>query len=271
MKVALCCIGRLENQYALEFVEYYKSLGFDKIFIYDNNYDHEERFEWVIKDYINSGFVEIIIIRNTDNAQLIAYNHCYETYGNEYDWIAFFDFDEFLTLVKDKDIKEFLSRFDNYDAVKINWMIYTDNNLVKNDGRPLLERFTTPMQLDKSIVYIFPENYHVKCILKGHIQDLSWETTPHVPTKPLNLKCANPLGEETDTSIFQPYDFSVAYLKHFRTKTIDEWINNKHKRGVADRTYEFFKKSYQIDDFFKYNEKTQEKVDFIKNNKLNKK
>ena len=45
MKVALCCIGRLENQYAVEFVEHYKKLGFDKIFVYDNNHSDEEYFE----------------------------------------------------------------------------------------------------------------------------------------------------------------------------------------------------------------------------------
>ena len=38
MKVALCCIGRTENQYAIEFVEWYKNLGFDKIFVYDNKH-----------------------------------------------------------------------------------------------------------------------------------------------------------------------------------------------------------------------------------------
>jgi hypothetical protein len=265
MKVALCVIGRLENQYALEFVEYYKSIGFDKIFIYDNNHNGEERFEEVIKKYVDEGFVEVVCIRNIENAQLVAYNHCYETYGKDYDWIAFFDFDEFLTLVKDKDIHEFLSRFNDYQAVKINWMIFTDNGLVKNDGRPVLERFTTPMIFDKTIVYIFPENFHTKCILRGNIDGLLWANTPHFPTTP--LKCANPLGLQTDTSPFQPYDFSVAYLKHFRTKTIDEWINNKYKRGVADRTYELFEKTYSIDSFFKYNEKTQEKVDFINEHK----
>lgn len=35
MKVALCCIGKLENRYSKEFVEYYKTIGFDKIFIYN--------------------------------------------------------------------------------------------------------------------------------------------------------------------------------------------------------------------------------------------
>ena len=36
-KVGLCVIGKQENKYAKEFVEYYKSIGFDHIFIYDNN------------------------------------------------------------------------------------------------------------------------------------------------------------------------------------------------------------------------------------------
>ena len=68
MKVALCCIGRLENQYAVEFIEWYKSIGFDKIFIYDNNHDGEDSFEDVIQNYIDDGFVELISWRNKDAA-----------------------------------------------------------------------------------------------------------------------------------------------------------------------------------------------------------
>lgn len=172
MKVALCCIGRLENQYAVEYVEYYKSIGFDKIFIYDNNHDGEEHFEDVLQSYIDDGFVTVIDYRDKEAAQLSAYNDCYSKYGDEYDWIAFFDFDEFLTLVKDKDIKSYLSHFEGFQGVKINWMVYTDNGLVKNDGRGVLERFTTPMEYDKAVTYKFPQNYHVKSVLRGGINGL---------------------------------------------------------------------------------------------------
>jgi len=37
LKVCLCTIGKKENLYASEFVELYKKIGYDKIFIYDNN------------------------------------------------------------------------------------------------------------------------------------------------------------------------------------------------------------------------------------------
>ena len=77
MKVAVCSIGRLENRYIKEFVEYYKKLGVDKIFLYDNNYDGEEYFESVIGDYLDKGFVEVIDFRNKDYCQLEAYQDCY--------------------------------------------------------------------------------------------------------------------------------------------------------------------------------------------------
>ena len=263
MKVALCCIGRLENQYAVEFVEWYKKLGFDKIFIYDNNHDGEERFEDVLQSFIDGGIVEIIPFRNKEAAQLSAYNDCYQKYGNEYDWIAFFDFDEFLTLVEDKNIKSYLSNFENFNCVKINWILYTDNDLIINDGRPILERFTTPMEYGKCVGCSVPENYLVKSFVKGGINNFRWTGTPHTPN--MNLVYANSKGEQSDKSPFQKYDFSRAYIKHFSMKTIDEYFNKKRIRGQADRHYSLFKSQYKIDYFFKLNEKTEEKLNYIKN------
>ena len=100
MKVALCAIGRLENNYIREWVEHYKMLGFDNIILYDNNYDGEDHFEDVISDYIDSGFVDVINYRNKQVCQIKAYDECYHNHSNDYDWIAFFDIDEFLTLDK---------------------------------------------------------------------------------------------------------------------------------------------------------------------------
>lgn len=263
MKVALCVIGRLENQYAIEYVEWYKKIGFDKIFIYDNNHDGEEHFEDVLQTYIDDGFVTVIGYRNKEAAQLSAYNDCYSKYGNEYDWIAFFDFDEFLTLVEDDNIHSFLSRLNDFECIKINWMVYTDNDLVINDHRPLLERFTTPMEYDKHGTYNFPENNHVKSMVKGGIENFKWSGTPHTPN--MGLKYCDSLGNKSNESPFNEYDYTKAYIKHFITKTIDEWINKKQIRGAADRTKRQSDLVYTIESFFKYNKKTKEKIDYIDN------
>ena len=43
IKVALCTMGKYENLYANEFVEYYIKLGIDHIFIYDDNDPNTEK------------------------------------------------------------------------------------------------------------------------------------------------------------------------------------------------------------------------------------
>lgn len=264
IKVALCCIGRLENKYAKEFVEYYKELGFDKIFIYDNNYDGEEHFEDVLEPYVTNGFVEIIDYRNKQKCQMQAYTDCYLNHGNEYDWIAFFDFDEYLTINGENSIKEFLSdkAFDNFQGIHINWMIYDDNDLIKYENKPLLERFTRPIEYDKCITYNFPENNHVKSIIRGGLNGFNWNIDTHSPH--MNLLFCNNIGEKCNDEAFSQYNFDKCYLKHFRTKTIEEYLSNKMERGFADRTYEDFLKKYGVDFFFKVNTKTKEKEDFIK-------
>ena len=46
--ICICSIGKNENLYAREFVEYYLNLGVDKLIIYDNNDINGEKFESVL-------------------------------------------------------------------------------------------------------------------------------------------------------------------------------------------------------------------------------
>lgn len=107
MKVALCCIGRLENSYIKEYVDFYLGIGVDKIFLYDNNYNGEEYFEDVINEYISNGSVEVVNFRNQSYCQLKAYQDCYDKHSSEYDWFCFFDIDEFIAFQNVKTIKEY--------------------------------------------------------------------------------------------------------------------------------------------------------------------
>ena len=93
IRTLLCCIGRKENQYIREFVEYNKMAGFTNICLFDNNYDGEDDFKEVIGDYIDEGYVILKDYRNRQVCQVDAYNESYQEYKNQYDWIAFFDCD----------------------------------------------------------------------------------------------------------------------------------------------------------------------------------
>ena len=267
--IALCAIGRRENQYAPEWVAHYRALGFDHIYIYDNNHDGEERFEDVLGDFVAEGFVTIVDFRNRaeERTQHDAYNDCYSRFGSKHAWMAFFDLDEFLVFANGSKGKNFLQAFlqerTAYNCILINWMNMTDSGLVRNDHRPLMERFTEAMQLDRTgIGGDFPENNHVKCIVRCGLNGLEFIRNPHVPTTP-TLSCCNANGEAVRQKPRIHYSHDVACIKHFTTKTIEEWLTNKMQKGAAGITYDVFLKSY-ADFFFKINERTPEKEAFIR-------
>ena len=81
MRTLLCAIGRLENRYIREWVEWHQNIGFTNIVLYDNNYDREDEFNDVIGDYVADGFVILKDYRNRKDCQFAAYNECYEEYG----------------------------------------------------------------------------------------------------------------------------------------------------------------------------------------------
>lgn len=260
LKTALVAIGRRENLYAREFVEHYKNIGFSNIIIMDNNHEGEEHFEEVLQDYVDSGFVIIEDYRNQIKPQMRGYTEMYAKYKNEYDWIAFFDFDEFLFL-NNITINEWLGGYpDDCEEVLINWLCMTDNNLVRYDPRPLVERFTEAMPLDRCVQYNFPDDCHVKSIIKGNL-NVVFGGNPHVPDTP--LKAYNATGIRCQNSPFQPIDYTKAHLRHFTTKTIEEWMTRKMKVGTPDRDPNSFLPFYK-DRFFKINQMTDDKLNYLK-------
>lgn len=268
IKVALCCIVKMENEYLRFYVEYYRNLHFDKIFIYDNNEPDGERPEDVIGDYVKQGYVDIVDFRGRTLAQAAAYQDCHERYGKEYDWIAYFDCDEYLTFADDtNEIHEFLSqdKFREFQILHINWMIYDDNDQLDNDGRNIVDRLTRPLL---PLNYILPRegrpwNDHVKSMIRGNCPDINWEY-PHTPGNK-NASCCNPEGLSVDAnSPFQDFNHSTLYLRHYRTKTVGEWMKNKMQRGFPDMMAEEWKKLLTLDVFFEYNKESEEKLSYAK-------
>ena len=146
----ICCIAKLENNYIREWVEWYKGIGVTNICLYDNNDIDGETFNEVIDDYIESGFVIIENVRGTEGMQLPCYQHCYDKYKDKYQWIGFFDADEYMEIERG-DISDFLSmqEWNNVGAIRLCWKNYDDSNLLKViDNNYSIKRFTTLVNPD---------------------------------------------------------------------------------------------------------------------------
>ena len=238
------------------------------------NYDGEEYFEDVLKQYIDENFVTIISYRNMINCQEWYYANVYKEYHVLYDYMIFIDFDEFITLVKDSNIKEYLKRNTKYNVIKLNWMIYTDSNLIYDDSRPCLERFTEPMELYRHVTGGYPENHTIKCIVKCEFDSIVFKDNPHMIDLSYNKEINNYKvcnSSFIDTQFVEDccYEFnkdgtieySLAYIKHFMFKTIDEYVHNKLRRGTIEGGVDDMLQRYKFR-FFKVNEKTPEKIQY---------
>lgn len=262
MNTAVCCIAKYENKYLKEWVDYHLELGFDQIFIYDNNNLDGEEILPVLRSYDK---VEIVDCRGKTSYQDPAYTDFYNAYGKQFDWIAFIDVDEFITFSKESGIhtiKEFLARFgEEVQIVHLNWMCYGDSGIVElEDNYSVLERFTVPMDYDKKVQYDFPENDHVKSIIRGGMDIGNRTIHVHTP-KDYDYYVVDARGEKCENDYFKPYDFSVAYIRHYVTKTIFEWLM-KLSRGTADDC-SLNHRFYSIARFFLYNKKTEEKEKIV--------
>ena len=257
-RVLLCCIGKGENRYVREFVEWYRGIGFSGVVIYDNNDLDGERFEDVLDDHIRSGFVKIVDFRGRSVVQLAAYEDCYGRFGAQYDWIAFFDMDEFLAIGSGESIGEYLSsgRFRRSEMVHVNWINHTDNGRLHYEDRPVQERFPEHLPPDARV------HRHVKSIVRGGIPYLKWRSSPHTPA-PNMLRCANASGKRCrSSSPFCKIDNSTVALHHYNLKSTGEYLQ-KVVRGYPDQIMHTGSIFSMLSNYFRYNKPTEEKIGML--------
>ena len=73
-KFLLIVIIKNENMYIREFIEHYFFLGIDNIIICDNNDLDGENTEFILNDFINSGFIKILNYRGKKNIKFYHIN-----------------------------------------------------------------------------------------------------------------------------------------------------------------------------------------------------
>ena len=258
-RVLLCAIAKMENPYLREWVEHHKRLGFDNIVLFDNNDVDGECFDEVIGDYIQNGYVIVEDVRGKSEQQSPCYMKCYYDYGKYYDWIAFFDIDEFMQFDDPKmEIHEYLKhmRFMDYNCVRLCWKNYTDSGLTRvKDGNYSVTRFTewVPSRCCKSIIRTGLQLQ----VIKAH------GGTPVKPCDAAGKPCWND-EKPSFAKIGTKPRYKRAWLNHYRCKTIEEYMRFKMFRLYPDQPQEKAKKELTFDFFCVDNKWTKEKKQVAK-------
>lgn len=254
----------MENLYLRDFVEFYKKLGITNVVLYDNNDKNGEYPQQVIGDYISDGYVIYKDVRGKHRCQIESYTNCYKEYGNDYDWLLFFDVDEFVELYEDKDINSFLSRpkFNDADCIFIYWVQYGDSGLLHYDNRPVWERFT------EHVNQYLNESNTFKLMVRGKTGlDISFfDANAFTFTKKegVNITVKNTAGEDvTEEYPYQYWCYDCAALAHYQTLTVDEFLCRRFgRRSYADNASSFNKETI-MNIFYSVCERTEEKDKII--------
>jgi hypothetical protein len=206
MKTAVVCIAKYEDYYLDEWLEYNHKLGFDHIFIYENDWRCS-----IEKDYITK------IPFDGNIQQLNAYNHFVQN-NKEYDWAAFIDCDEFITLKKHNNIQDFINNYNNPNGIALNWYFFGSGDKIKREENSLLKQFI----YRSSVV-----DQHIKVIM--NLRTSFTMTLPHNA----NIYSIDTNGRKINGPFNSNGPTDVAYINHYRNKTFEDW-ELRCKRGRAD-------------------------------------
>ena len=263
LKICVCTLGKDENRYIKEFVEHYKNYGIDKIYLYDNNDIDGERFDDVISEYINNEFVEVIDWRGIkgNSTYYDIVNSCYQQNHNQYDWLIFYEIDEFLYLKDYHNVKEYLIRnqFQKCESIQLNWVHMSDNNHIYYENKTLNERFP---EKGKNIVKNKDNKIcFIKTLIRGHLKNITIINNHYLSEK---VKACNGFGRKARNrgilSLKPDYDYY--YIKHYYGKSVQEFVD-KINRGDLLRGNDKEIVEWAIEKFFYINEVTQEKIKYI--------
>jgi hypothetical protein len=211
--IGLVCIAKDENQYFDEWIRHHLKVGFDYVFIYDNN--SKEPIE-IAKDL--KRFVQIIEWKDSEfKSQSRAYMDACKRFEN-CDYLAFFDVDEFY-MSNTMNVNTDLFNLDVPIALGIYWRIY--GNPKPFETRQSIENYTH-WHGDKHIKSIIQPN-HIKSFPDPHKAELINEKKGMYIDEN-NNQILEPTGVHTSNNI---------WIKHVFTRSRAEFAE-KMQRGDAN-------------------------------------
>jgi len=231
MKTILFTNARNES-HILEWVLHHLKLGFDYIYIIDHK-STEPIYKYLkTKHSPEQNLSKVNVFRlNRDiikiNLMKIALNIAVK---KNFDWMLYIDCDEYLVLNNTNNINVFLKKYNNFDQVAFNWLMFGSN--YRNELLPPSESIITTYT--RSEEYL---NKHVKCAInlkspRFNIRNINIVNPHFYQFRNMNFSVNTLL---TKLNPREPYflrphvnfDKIPAFLAHYSTQSYNDYINRK--------------------------------------------
>jgi hypothetical protein len=249
MKICLATSSKNEK-HIIEFINYYKKIGINYFIIYDDLSDIpiEQIF---IENNIDPSIYTIFKNNNTDNLysninERYIVHKAYHPYTwqnliipklieKNIDYVFYVDLDEFLFIDKFKNIQELVTDYLPFDVLKINWLFFGSNNLLKNHGT-------------NNIIDLFTKSHGLLCYGTGSLKSITkvssistdnniFQYGPHIlPIIPnaivkdieknIQLSYGNDLNHSTPQLLNSSYLNNI-YIAHYSCQDLTTFVERK--------------------------------------------
>lgn len=222
-----------EHLYLKDWIEYHINLGIDQFFIFEDFGSKSHKDITKKYDYVNLLSLSEITNKRTDKYRQICYTRdCLKYIKDNFkcDWLFVIDIDEYITTNSLN-----LDKYNNYDCIILYWKNFGANGLIHK-----------PDYSTKSIVEIYTKKCPIideKCMkicYNMNTFNIHYYISHHQINRLICKWC------NSDFSTENKIIYDNIYLRHYITKSYEEWIDKLTVRGQ-------FIGHRQLEDFFKMN------------------
>jgi len=229
MKLAICTIQRNRGLWLKEWFAFHYAVGFRKFYFFAHKCT--DNTSHVILDLKKHFDIEAFVLGDDlERPQLSAYQHAYQNFNHDFDWIAFIDGDEFLFPTQHHDLREIMNNFsyEKLSALAVYWACFgSSGHVAEPDG-------------------LITENYRYRA-------DLSWEGNKHIKSIVMGRQGSHSSVLEnshffktingTYDTLMRPInggltnyepDYSLLRINHYVTQSLEYFRGFKQKSGAAD-------------------------------------
>jgi hypothetical protein len=219
--LGFCAIARDEDPFLEEWIAYHTLLGVEAFFIYDHQ--STTPIAESLAPLVKHGLVHVIPVTG-EAPQLPGYNHCLTEFGHDFEWIGFFDLDEFLVPKHVDDLRVMLTEFESYAALCVNWINFGTSGHVQRPGGLLTENFTLACNAAEW-------SSHIKSFVRPATVR-AFRGDPHFPS----FRAGSVVVNEQFRPFwgpFSPLSHDRCQINHYYFKSLEDY-RNKLSRGRAD-------------------------------------
>jgi hypothetical protein len=238
-KIAIASIQRDRGPWIVEWLAFHMLVGFNQFYIYSHKCSDDMTYK--LQKLSQHYPIAVHEISSDDRPQLVCYQHAYNAYGAQVDWMAFIDGDEFLFPTSHNQIADALAEYEDKDlsAIAAFWKCYGSSGHIVEPQGLIVENY--PRHSSQS----FPLNRHVKSIIKGR-QEGVIASASHVFQTPRGTydELLRPINHGLMKDLEPSYE--RFRINHYTTQSWEFFCNKKKNIGAAD----FDSKYVRPDDWY---------------------